>query len=165
MGVGEAGRCHMSVGVVVHRSTWCGWKACDSVVRGVRRGGGERLHYIMNAVVRVLEFDRHGAHNAMDVGCMGLERVGGGLNTHIRIKVNVMGKCGKFVIHSIGKFFYDFGKKKFGYKWGSSRGVVHRLCFLGDDLADGCVSETDGGWIWCGTIDASLVRYKVHPSS
>ena len=49
----------------------------------------------MNAVIRLLKLHGHGAHDAMDVGCMCLERVGGGLNTHVCIEVNIVGKGGR----------------------------------------------------------------------
>ena len=94
----------MSVDIVVHRSAWCGWEACESGVGGFRRGVGERLHDIMNAAIGLLKFDRHSAHYAMKVGGMGLERVGGGFDTFVGIEVNIVGKGGEFVIHRRGKF-------------------------------------------------------------
>ena len=42
---------------------------------------------------------------------------------------------------------------------------MHRLGFLGDDLPDGCVSESNGGLVRFGTINASFVWDKIHPPS
>ena len=91
MCVGEARGCEIIGGGVVHGGAWCGEAGG---VGGVRRGGGERLHYVMNAVIGVLKLHSHGAHYAMDVSSMGLECVGGGLNAHIRVEVNVVGEGG-----------------------------------------------------------------------
>ena len=42
---------------------------------------------------------------------------------------------------------------------------MHCLGFLGDDLPDGRVSESDGGRVRFGAVNASFVGHKVHASA
>ena len=62
----------------------------------------------MDAVVRLLKLHSHGAHYAMDICCMGLECIGGGLNSHVGIEIDVVSERSKFVIHGFGEFFQSF---------------------------------------------------------
>lgn len=74
------------------------------------------MHYVVDSMVRLLKLHGHGAHDAMDICCMCLECVGGGLYTYVRVEVNIVGEGGEFVIHCLGKFLKGFGEELFRYK-------------------------------------------------
>lgn len=52
------------------------------------------MHDIVHAVIGILEFQCHGAHDMMHIGCMGFERVGGGFDLFIGVEVYIIGKVG-----------------------------------------------------------------------
>ena len=93
----------------------------------------------MDAVVGVLKFHRHGAHDVVHVRGVGLEGVRGGFDFRVRIEVDLMGKRGELTINRFDQFFNCLGEELLRDKWGSGGDVAHSLGFLGNDLANGSV--------------------------
>jgi hypothetical protein len=76
------------------------------------------------------------------------------------LRVNIVSKGVEFIVHGLGKFPYGFGEDLFRDKRGRCGCVVQRFGFLSDDLPDGCMSESNSGWIRFGTINVCLMWYK-----
>ena len=69
------------------------------------------LHYVVDVMVRLLDPHNHSAHDIVDIGCVCLECVHGGLNSHVCIEVDVVGENVEFVVHCLGEFFHGLGER------------------------------------------------------
>ena len=94
------------------------WKSCNVGVGGLRCGCGKRLHNVVYAVVGVLEFHRHGAHDVVDVHGVGLEGVRGGFDFRIRIEVDFVDKRGKLSINCFYQLFDSLCEEFLRYEGG-----------------------------------------------
>ena len=71
------------------------------------------MHYVMDAMVRLLKLHGHGAHNVVDIGRMRFECVGGCFDSFVRVVVDVGGDCVELGVYCFGKIFHDFGEEFF----------------------------------------------------
>ena len=93
----------------------------------------------MDAIVGVLKFHRHGAHDVVHACGVGLEGVRGGLDFCVRIEVDLMGERGELTINRFDQFLNGLGEELLREKWGTGGNVAHSLGFLGNDLSNGSV--------------------------
>lgn len=76
----------------------------------IRQGGGDRVHYVMDTLVGLLKFHRHGTHNIVYIGRVRFECVSGCFNSLVRVLVDIVRNCIKFDVHCLGEIPHSFGK-------------------------------------------------------